>query len=1457
MWEFKHKNRSLAAVHRSSSTGEQIVRGALTYARVLRDMQHWIYEQFSRTDFNVERFIHLARRRASLQQIHNDLRVYLKIVQNSMIELINDDYTDFVNLSSNLVGLKETIDKLTKNIETVWHDFCSSTQSVKQSAEFVEQTTTDLIKCREAQCEIRGQIFLIKSIERLADKISSCPEELEQFWLRSFADAFVNMVLWFGKVKITDDKVAAAYAMCLTYVRKLTEHWLVQDLRGDCRFIEQVLGIITLNSGTDSAVSRVMTEVISEHLGEPNNNLGDFLDEVYRTIRKLREDWLQKVASNGMSSPSISHFLDKCLLTFIISFLDQHFGSVVVPSDNRLFHRCYKTTCDFISNWPDAASSCTVLRMIRNKFSLVVYFKLETQHFLTQLKDELDPSILKLLTSEKKEEWEEKIFYYFSKLVINTLERIWSDEVYLPTLIDRSWDFTLKVLCMYLEWIEGIKSYYWIDRKAPEDFEVWRMFCALYTDCLTVDSRIFGIALSSIWPKIREHELDVTVFGQCLSTFSNKIAERMREFEKFIIGDAVTSLAKILDGVCGIPRQYRWTKKPIPTEISPYVSETSAALKLIRDEMEHCCWDDENSAAVFKEISAELLKIFSLKAKEVLESVEQTETSLQRFKRKSLSVNENNVDSDENKIRRQLLLDLDYFKAWAVSCNIEISHVESLMLRANLPTETLQMPNLIRSVPNTTSIVEERQEEISLQKMSATWADIQRLAADFQRLQLAECSKRLSENNCVELISMLIKSKAIDIVFTSDGKEYVTRKHLLTEVKNECIGQEGRISLSGLVHALNVDYEHIENAVSVITRQSPAFILCNAELISRDYIDILCKELNEQLMDFGVVFISQLTKIWDLPTEVLTDLVLVELGSKIDAVRDGDALYTPSYLSGQQNIIKAMLCGLTKVTPIAKLQAELGLTNAMFWSLFEELVVMGEVPGKIIGNRASSHCLYHPNIYTILVRQYIVKTFLQEGMLELSMFRKFSVAEPKIYLKEVLENAEYSTLMYFPSAIISKKVWNEVEATVKEKMNSKLIVDVRQCVPEIVRSNADIEQAIFFLVKGSEDWLFVLGTSYIYSRQFLSFVLRDLEGLINARAEEIASNWGKQKAQAPKKQEKKQDDEWGTAKSKKGKGGKGKKQILAEESAEELPVRLSEEELIRELEKMNNIPTELLEDVVYQVQTKAEALLRARLQVLLNNVRMISVQDQKRAHAQLQETLSTLYNNICIFEDGAATFEDTVAANLKIHLLRTLCTHFANIVLSYVSRTQNVDTLTVKVRNETIANIESVDNRMAVEKLFTALSSKDLQSFHHAVFGICSSAVCALNLKFPDKKQRADLVKTYEDELVIQLRDCTDPPSGLLLSLLILLARNEKIAVHASGKFVSHLISKVENHPETTAPLVELLTSSQKAVIASMQSKGDLNLMAKLDEKMIALKAMINGFEYVEKSLVGEGVFEF
>ena len=54
-------------------------------------------------DFHVENFVVECRRKVQLEMLRNDLHVYLKILQSAMVELINKDYADFVNLSTNLV----------------------------------------------------------------------------------------------------------------------------------------------------------------------------------------------------------------------------------------------------------------------------------------------------------------------------------------------------------------------------------------------------------------------------------------------------------------------------------------------------------------------------------------------------------------------------------------------------------------------------------------------------------------------------------------------------------------------------------------------------------------------------------------------------------------------------------------------------------------------------------------------------------------------------------------------------------------------------------------------------------------------------------------------------------------------------------------------------------------------------------------------------------------------------------------------------------------------------------------------------------------------------------------------------------------------------------------------------------------------------------------------------------
>jgi hypothetical protein len=69
-------------------------------------------EEFHSDSFSVDEFIQKKRQTVPLDVLRDDLGSHLKCLRSSLIELINQDYGQFVNLSSNLVGLDGRIQSI-------------------------------------------------------------------------------------------------------------------------------------------------------------------------------------------------------------------------------------------------------------------------------------------------------------------------------------------------------------------------------------------------------------------------------------------------------------------------------------------------------------------------------------------------------------------------------------------------------------------------------------------------------------------------------------------------------------------------------------------------------------------------------------------------------------------------------------------------------------------------------------------------------------------------------------------------------------------------------------------------------------------------------------------------------------------------------------------------------------------------------------------------------------------------------------------------------------------------------------------------------------------------------------------------------------------------------------------------------------------------------------------------
>eukprot|EP00069_Balaena_mysticetus_P004547 bmy_17330T0 len=69
-------------------------------------------DEFMKEDFDVDHFVSDCRKRVQLEALRDDLELYYKLLKTAMVELINKDYADFVNLSTNLVGMDRALSQL-------------------------------------------------------------------------------------------------------------------------------------------------------------------------------------------------------------------------------------------------------------------------------------------------------------------------------------------------------------------------------------------------------------------------------------------------------------------------------------------------------------------------------------------------------------------------------------------------------------------------------------------------------------------------------------------------------------------------------------------------------------------------------------------------------------------------------------------------------------------------------------------------------------------------------------------------------------------------------------------------------------------------------------------------------------------------------------------------------------------------------------------------------------------------------------------------------------------------------------------------------------------------------------------------------------------------------------------------------------------------------------------------
>uniref|UniRef100_A0A0K0DW23 E3 UFM1-protein ligase 1 homolog n=1 Tax=Strongyloides stercoralis TaxID=6248 RepID=A0A0K0DW23_STRER len=733
----------------------------------------------------------------------------------------------------------------------------------------------------------------------------------------------------------------------------------------------------------------------------------------------------------------------------------------------------------------------------------------------------------------------------------------------------------------------------------------------------------------------------------------------------------------------------------------------------------------------------------------------------------------------------------------------------------------------------------------------ATWADIQKLANQLQIAQNVEGEKKLSDTNVIEIVSKLRDLSLIDIIFTNDGREYVTKKHLQKEIMNECLERKGRVSMDDLVMSLNVDYEYIVEGVRELCLLDCNFISFQSELYTKSFMDNLCSLVSDKLDDIGTMSILLITKLFDLPTTIINTYVLNEIGNKIDAVRDGDQIYTKKYLLIQEMCIVAILGSLTKVTQMEEIVSTIPVSENIFWSLWNKLEKENIINGKLFGSKSSTKkSFYIPKYYIDLSLSYIKSKFDSDGIIDVGIFRKFFITNINETFDTIYGKFFSKNLIHLDSIIIKKEnlieCINEIEKEARSSGHCDILVFLQKELSSSI-TDVDIEIIKENYWKLSDDLKFLEisdGSLILYSTSLIKSIRNLLEPIIKDIAIKETPNLIisiKEQQTKGKHQQHSDDENWGTTKSGKGskkKGGTSKKSTK-KSSTEVRKTNLPQIDFMKYLEKENLAPKNIVKFILKEISFDLEELFNNEVLHVINNLSLTRSIDQKKNRKLLEENGQTLYEQFCILEQGASFFSDKMGLDLKDYLLKNTGTEFANIILSIITERPIEEIMTTK--NKIIKEMDCDDIiKKDILSLYASTTSGDVNSFHESVKILGNRDGCGLIFKKPHESLLPDLVSSYKDGLVKAIQESTDHAKSLLLAILILYADRYKIAISASGKFVGNLIQNLTTSDQVNEDEISLLVSTQGAVIEMFKSKGNVNPVLKdqLDEAIETIKKL-------------------
>ncbi|KAL0116715.1 hypothetical protein PUN28_009966 [Cardiocondyla obscurior] len=742
------------------------------------------------------------------------------------------------------------------------------------------------------------------------------------------------------------------------------------------------------------------------------------------------------------------------------------------------------------------------------------------------------------------------------------------------------------------------------------------------------------------------------------------------------------------------------------------------------------------------------------------------------------------------------------------------------------------------------------------------WEEVKRLAADFQKAQLSSTLQKLSERNCIEIITTLIENKRLDVIFTNDGKEYVTPQHLGKEIKDELYVHGGKISLVDLAQILNVNLSQVTKVVTEIEKHNKGLKVILGQLIDRSYISKIAEEINDKLVQHGCINVAELTLTYNLPADFLQSVVEKELGKIVHAIQDSQdpkIFYTESFIARNKAKIKGALSAVTKPTPLSAILGQCGVPERIFFSILDSLQEVKQVPGVVTGKQ-SGNSIYIPTIYSKSQNEWVENFYKQNGYLEYDALTRLGISDPSGFVKRHFLN---ENIVFLKSVAAGTVITDQVDANIDEVVATGSFVDLCFFLPSVF-SDEDAELLLKLATKKTRVNVHIFAKTIVVSEAFIQTLIKSLEAVAEQKARDmvasgkwiqsVAENKLKSKSVdliTENKMSKKEERRKKAAIGKAGGGNQGretktkstKKKYLQgkmpdndsdeDDNAKQTTVGRNEITLI----SVEEVKKKIMEDENISVVEDMVDELACYLQPKLNKSALLLAEQLAQSNkttnlSEIGERLNVLITNVRIFDKGIKHLDKADQAPLTKYLLKSLGVDFVTSIYKLAAQ-QNMmqvpENITTETRQRLLLELPA-DVKEPLTSIHKAVMGDSMEDFLNSVDGAMSA--CCLVLKKYDKKKERPQVHAHREALLEELNATQDPALTLHLVTNVLFTAVTQTALHMSGRHVTTVLTFLQQHLE---PATMSTLSRYHDLVLNLLSASDEN------SKMEASRALEEG----------------